>query len=101
MSENKSQYDDELNALVGKEVVVAVSVLGYNRNHYFTQMSVNGTLESNGTLFELHGVHAYRVLLTRDTYCYFTGEDVYLINPLVTCDPIIHIKIDTLSDSEE
>ena len=98
MSVNKSEYEDELNALVGSNVVVAVSVVGIMRNNFLTQMCVNGTLERNEAASDMD-VKAYRVLLSQNTYCYFGVEDIYLINPIVTTDPVIHIRIDTLENS--
>ena len=78
----------ELQELVGKEVCVAVSVYGVERNGFFTQMSIHGELEGHPEDSAI-----YRVVNSQKTYTYFRVEDVIVVNPF-SGPTIIHIKID-------
>ena len=98
MKENwKKEMNKELNALVAKDVTVAVSTLGHIRNGFHTQMSIKGELQN------LQGSDQYRVVVTENenmsnsdsTYVYFRSDDVYLINPLVSTGVVIFVRIDT------
>ena len=91
MTEHESQK--ELEALVGEEVVVAISEAGISRKGYWPQMSVQGTLE------QLGDTDSFRVVVSKDTYTYFTSKNVYLINPLVGPHVILHVRIDTPADA--
>ena len=92
-----SEYEEELQGLVGDTVTVAVSTMGIGRNGFFTQMSVEGILES---LAADSTTDQYRVLRDNCTYAYFSAEDVYLINPLVSTGVVIHTRIDTPKECE-
>ena len=92
-----NEYEEELQDLVGKTVTVAVSTDGIGRNGFFTQISIQGTLES---LAADSTTDQYRVLRDNCTYAYFSAEDVYLVNPLVSTGVVIHTRIDTPKENE-
>tara|TARA_R110002096_G_scaffold173668_1_gene347712 strand:- start:266 stop:580 length:315 start_codon:yes stop_codon:yes gene_type:complete len=98
--------EEELLSLDGENVTVAVSSLGFQRNGFFPQMSINGRLEinTNGEITQ------YRIVNSENTYVYFHARDVYLINSLTSfgyeiCpmngytelfeDIVLHTRIDT------
>ena len=95
MNENESMKE-ELSGLVGKKVIVSVSEAGYARKGFWPQMSIEGTLEQHPD-----EPTSYRVVNSQNNYCYFYTENVYLVNPFAGPLMCIHVKIDTLSDSEE
>ena len=79
--------------MIGETVIVAVSTQGIGRNGFWTQMSIIGTLEGKAG-----GNTTFRVITNDSTYCYFGTEDCYLVNPLVSTAPVIHLRIDTPDD---
>ena len=78
---NKENMLVELSELVGREVVLAITSGGIVRSDFVSQISIGGKLEQFGTQF--------RVLRDNNTYCYFDGGDVVLINPLVVSSPTV------------
>ena len=78
-----------LTECVGKEVCVAVSVYGIERNGFYTQMSIQGTLHVHP-----EDDDAFRVVRDRRTYTYFRTEDVLLVNPLTEDMTTINVAID-------
>ena len=98
MNENESMKE-ELSGLVGKKVIVSVSEAGYARKGFWPQMSIEGTLEQLGPIES--DSDSYRVVNSQNNYCYFYTENVYLVNPFAGPLMCIHVKIDTLSGSEE
>ena len=99
----RKEMDEELNALVAKDVTVAVSTLGHVRDGFHTQMSIKGELQN------LPDTDLYRVVVpenpnamsnTDQTYVYFRASDVYLINPLVSTGVVIYVRIDTPPEEE-
>ena len=92
MTTHESQ--EELEALAGDQVIVAISEAGIARKGYWPQMSIHGTLE------HLPGSSAFRVLVSQHTYTYFNTENVYLINPLAGPCVILHVRIDTPAEAD-
>ena len=99
----RKEMDEELNALVAKDVTVAVSTLGHVRDGFHTQMSIKGELQN------LPDTDLYRVVVpenpnamsnTDQTYVYFRASDVYFINPLVSTGVVISVRIDTPPEEE-
>lgn len=79
MSEKDLQeIDHELQGLVGDMVRVAVVPDGWSLNHFGPAVVITGELESK----KAEVLHAYRVLLDKNTYSYFTPKQVVLINTL-------------------
>tara|TARA_R110002020_G_scaffold71008_3_gene183883 strand:+ start:768 stop:1055 length:288 start_codon:yes stop_codon:yes gene_type:complete len=93
----KVNEENELQDLVGKVVTVAVSTCGIVRNGFFTQMSIQGELESMGMDSTSD---QYRVVKDECSYVYFDASDVYLVNPLVSTGVVIHTRIDTPPEDE-
>ena len=80
---NKGSMFVELCDLVGKRIVVAITSGGHVRSDFISQISIEGKLESSGTQF--------RVLRDNNTFCYFDGGDVVLINPLVSSGTVVYL----------
>jgi hypothetical protein len=78
-----------LAGLVGERVTVSASVQGPARAHFDTQISVVGILESHPTT-----PGRFRVVVDAGTFAYFGADDVYLVNPLTKCPPVISIRVD-------
>lgn len=66
--------NNDLIPLVGTEVSVTWSSVKWQSAGYHTALSVHGALERKGT-------SEYRVLVTNETYAYFTAKDVTAIVP--------------------
>lgn len=75
--------NESLNALVGKEVRVAITKDGFSRNHYGAQIAVAGVLERHPE------GDAYRVVMDDDNFAYFEPEDVVLVNMLASVPTIM------------
>lgn len=80
---NKENMLAELSELVDKKIVVAITSGGIARRDFISQISIEGKLEQNETQF--------RVLRDNNTFCYFDGGDVVLINPLVSSGTVIYL----------
>ena len=80
---NKENMLVELSELVDKKVVVAITSGGIVRRDFVSQISIEGKLEQSGTQF--------RVLRDNNTFCYFDGGDVVLINPLVSSGRVVYL----------
>ena len=92
MTTHESQ--EELEALAGDQVIVAISEAGIARKGYWPQMSIHGTLE------HLPDSDLFRVVVSKNTYTYFTQKNVYLINPLAGPCVILHVRIDTPAEAD-
>jgi len=86
---------ESIEAYAGDQVIVAISEAGTSRKGYWPQMSIQGTLE------QLGDSDSFRVILSDNTYTYFTSKNVYLINPLTGPYVILHIEIDTPVEAME
>jgi hypothetical protein len=86
---------ESIEAYAGDQVIVAISEAGTSRKGYWPQMSIQGTLE------QLDDSDSFRVVLSDNTYTYFTSKNVYLINPLTGPYVILNIEIDTPAEAME
>ena len=91
----KEQKEDKalLAALIGEEVCVAVSIHGVLRSGFYTQMSIQGTLEVHP-----EDDNAFRVVRDKRTYTYFQVKDVMLVNFLTEEVATINVRIDQEED---
>ena len=70
---DQSDINTKLSAYVGKVVCVYHSVLGIQRNQFCTQVCVEGNLEKHPEKDQ------YRIIVSDDTYAYFSSVDVLSI----------------------
>ena len=80
---DKARMFIELCSYVGKIITVAITSAGHVRNDFVSQISIEGKLESKGTQF--------RILRDNNTFCYFDGDDVVMINPLVSSGTVVYL----------
>lgn len=78
-----------LTSCVGQYVCVAIVPDGYTRNTFGPQIAVGGILEAKNIEGEKPEL---RVVANDDNFCYFTPEQVVLINTLAT-RPTITLNI--------
>lgn len=77
---------EQLEDLIGKEVVVAITKDGYSRNHFNAQISICGILEKHPEDV------AFRFLIDDQTFSYFEEEDIISVNKEAS-KPIIMLTI--------
>ena len=93
LTKEQKQDKAELAALVGEEVCVAVSIYGVLRSGHYTQMSIQGTLQSHPK-----DDNKFRVVRDKRTYTYFQVKDVLVVNILTEEVVTINVRIDQAED---